>query len=422
VPHWKRNLVALCIVQTVSMIAFSSYMPLLPYYVQELGAESYAQAASWTALFSTGSALAMVISAPIWGNLGDRYGRKLMLARATLSTAIAMGLLSLVRSPEQLVAVRILQGVLGGTITASLTLVATETPERHLGVALGLLQMLQYAANAVGPFVGGVVTDSFGIRFTLRVAGGMMAVAFVATMVLVRERTQLQPPRSGETGLRFSREMLAKAASGDSLIMLVVMAIVGVGITVLSPVLSLYVKSLSPDSQRIATLAGAITSAAALTSSLSALAMGRFGDRLGPRTVLVACGLGAALTCVPQALVGSPVALLALRAAQGFFLGGIRPTAMALLARTTASSRRGTVFGLASSARAGGRAIGPLLGAASAHAWGMSKVFLVAAGVYGTMAMMVGALVRPRSDVPLTASAKTARGTVAQADDPPGEA
>ena len=407
-PHWKRNLVVLGVVQVLTMVAFSSYMPLVPYYLLELGAGSYEETTSWAAIYSTGSALAMMISAPIWGSLGDRRGRKAMLVRATLAGVLGMCANYLVGSPAQLVAVRIFQGFMGGSMAAVTTLVATETPDRYLGVSLGLLQTLQAGARAVGPLAGGVIADTLGLRQLFVVSAVIMFVAFLAVAVLVRERADVRDSRRDRPGTRSGPGMLAGLMTRDILVMLGVMATMGTSIALISPVLSLYVKSLSPDSQRIATLAGAISSATAFTSVPAALLIGRLGDRFGAKAVLIACGLGATLVHVPQALVSSPMQLLALRAVQGVFTGGINPVAMALLARSTRPARRGTVLGLASSARAGGRAIGPLVGAASANLWGMPSVFLVTAGVYGLMSLIVSVVVRPRAEPVSTATEEPA--------------
>ena len=395
-PHWKRNLVVLCGVQFLTMVAFFFYMPLVPYYLLELGTGSTAQATTWAAIYSTGSALAMMISAPMWGSLGDRHGRKLMLVRATLSSTVTIGALYFVRSPEQLVTTRIVQGLMGGALAAVTTLVATETPEEHLGASLGLLVMVQSGARAVGPLLGGIAADSLGLRAVFPISSSLAFVALLGAVLLVRERAHVPARKRDRPGARLGRQMLAAVRGRSVMALLAVLCILGIAIAVLGPVLSLYILSLSPDNERIATLAGAISSAAALTTSVSALLTGRLADRVGPKTMLVVCGLGVALTCVPQALVRSPTQLLVMRAVQGIFAGGIVPTATALLARSTQPSRRGTVFGLGSSARAAGRAIGPLVGAASANLWGMPSVFLVTAGVYGLMALTVGVLVRPR--------------------------
>jgi MFS family permease len=113
--HWKRNLIVLCGAQFLTLMGWSAYLPFIPYYVQELGIESYAVALAWLAGFNTGGAIAMMISSPIWGGLADRLGRKPMVIRATLAGALLAFAMSLTRTPMQLVIKRInvLRGLFG---------------------------------------------------------------------------------------------------------------------------------------------------------------------------------------------------------------------------------------------------------------------------------------------------------------------
>ena len=101
-----------------------------------------------------------------------------------------------------------------------------------------------------------------------------------------------------------------------------------------------------------------------------------------------------ALIHIPQSFVTHPNQLIILRAIQGLFMGGIMPTANALMAKATDSSRRGAVFGFSHSAQAGGRAAGPVLGAAVSNTWGMSSTFLVTAGLFGALSALVAFFVR----------------------------
>jgi len=171
---------------------------------------------------------------------------------------------------------------------------------------------------------------------------------------------------------------------------------------VVSPVLPLYVKALRPDASHIATLAGATMSVTALTSSLAALAIGRLGDRHGQKPVLIACVLGAVGIYIPQALVSTPWQLLALRAIEGVFVGGMTPASNALLAKSTPASRRGAAFGISASVGSAGRAMGPLAGAAAANGWGMRSAFLATAGVYAIVAAVAALGVRPQESVDTT--------------------
>jgi len=73
-------------------------------------------------------AVAMSLTAPLWGVLADRFGHKLMLQRAISSGSLLLGIMAFVVSPQQLLALRILQGAGTGTMAAAYAFVATTTP------------------------------------------------------------------------------------------------------------------------------------------------------------------------------------------------------------------------------------------------------------------------------------------------------
>ena len=396
--RWKRNLIVLCFAQSITLLGFSAYLPFIPYFVQDLGVRDYARATAWMAFFDSGSALAMMVFAPIWGTLADRYGRKLMLVRATAAGAALAFLMGLARSPLQLIILRILQGAFCGTVSAANTLVATETPEESLGQWLGIMQTTQFVGQAAGPLMGGLLADLLGYRAVFPISSALMVIALVSIALLVREQPMPRAARRGRLRLTLSRRSLAEVATGSTMVLLLALACNSFAIAVLSPVLSLYIKSLSADSAHLGTLAGSIIAVSALTSSISALFLGRLGDRYGRKRVLLSCVIGAALIYAPQALATNATQLLVLRAIQGVFMGGIIPTGNALLAQSTPHDRRGTVFGLATSAGAGGRALGPMLGAAVANTWGMASTFWVTASIFGLIAALVAGLVRGQQE------------------------
>jgi len=392
--HWKRNLIVLCFAQFLTLVGFSTYLPFIPYYVQELGAKGYGEATAWLAAFDSGAAVAMMLLAPVWGTLADRYGRKPMLVRATLAGAVLAFSMGLARSPAQLIVLRVLQGAFCGTVSAANTLVATETPDESLGKGLGIMQTTQFVGQAVGPFVGGVAADAFGYRTVFPISAVMMAVALTAILVLVREHARRPAGRPIPAKQRPLRRAPSVLATRNTVVLLIALASNSFALSVLSPVVSLYIQSLSTSTKGLATLAGAITSVSALTASVSALGLGHLGDRFGGKAVLLTCVIGVALIHVPQALATNPMQLLVLRAIQGLFIGGVIPTANALLARSTPLAQRGIVFGLVTSAQAGGRALGPVVGAGASNSWGMRSAFWVTASVFALISVLVGGFVR----------------------------
>jgi MFS transporter, DHA1 family, multidrug resistance protein len=391
--HWKRNLVVLCFAQLVTMIGFSGYHPFVPYYMMELGVDSYASAMSWLAAFNSGSAVAMMIASPIWGALADRHGRRMMLIRATLAGCLFSFLMGMAQSPMQLVVLRLVQGFFSGTVVAAVTLVATGTPEEHLGSSLGIMQTAQFVGQSIGPLVGGMTADALGYRNVFFVSSALMLSSVITIIFLVREQTQQREPaarsKTAEKG-----GTLAALTNRNTLVLVLTLAGNSFAIAVLSPVLSLYIKALVGDVPNLATIAGSVMSVTAFTSSVSAVLLGRLADKIGQKRVLVACVVGVSLIHVPQSMVTHPNQLLWLRGIQGVLMGGVMPTANALLAYATPHERRGAVFGFSNSAHAGGRALGPVMGAAVSNTWGMASSFLVTAGVFAAMAAMVAGFVR----------------------------
>src|SRR5258708_30202992 len=106
----------------------------------------------------------MAIASPIWGVLGDRYGRKHMLIRSMLGGAITVGLIFFVQTPIQLVALRFIQGATSGTVAAATALVAVETPRPRAGWSLGVVTSAVALCSALGPVVVGLAAAQLGLR------------------------------------------------------------------------------------------------------------------------------------------------------------------------------------------------------------------------------------------------------------------
>ena len=377
--NWKRNLAVLCVTQLITLVGFSAYFPIVPFYMQELGA-TYAEAMTLTAAFSSTAALTMVVSAPIWGALADRYGRKMMVVRATGAAALLSTLFYFAKTPQQMIIIRGFQGALCGTVGASMTLVSTQTPEDRLGFGLGTMQTMQYAGLALGPLVGGLTADTWGYRAVFPVSASLIFISFVAVIALVKENVV---PTEKKRERILTKEGLTGLLSVSLVAIVLITGLIRMGTMTVSALMSLYVQSLSPGSERLGTLAGMVSSVSAISSSLAALVIGRIGDKIGQQRVLLVSCIAIGLLFIPQGLANSVAQLALLRALQGAFLGGTMPSANALMARLTPSDRRGSLFGISASVQAAGRMAGPLIGAAAAATWGMPSAFMAAAGVFG---------------------------------------
>src|SRR5262245_24701367 len=122
--------------------------------------------------------------------LGDRIGRRRLFLAGIAVFTVASAACALATEPWQLTAARALQGAAGAAVMPlSLTLLAAEVPARMRNAAVGIWSGISGLGVAVGPVVGGAVTD--GLHWTwifwLNVPVGLVALPFVA-MVLRESR------------------------------------------------------------------------------------------------------------------------------------------------------------------------------------------------------------------------------------------
>jgi hypothetical protein len=184
---WKRNLVFISLAQFMTMIAMSSLIPFMPFYIRELGITDLSDAKLWSGLVFAGPYFLSIIAAPIWGSVGDKYGRKIMIARAVFGLTIAVFLMGFVQTAGQLLALRIFQGAVSGMIAAALSFVSANTPENRSGWAIGILQGSLSAGQVVGPFIGGIISDAIGIRSVFFIVSGFIFVSGFLVLIFVKE-------------------------------------------------------------------------------------------------------------------------------------------------------------------------------------------------------------------------------------------
>ncbi len=377
---WRRHLIVVFFGSFTTVTAMTLVLPFLPLYVHQLGAPSPAEVDLWSGIAYGATFFSAGLVAPLWGWLGDRYGRKVMLVRASLGMAVAMSLMGLAQDPWQLVGLRLLTGLLGGYSSGSMILVATQTPKTHSGWALGLLSSGIMAGNLLGPLVGGFLPPLIGIRLTFLASGCVIFVSFLATAFLLKKEPRAsRAARPGEkvgwASIPDQRPVFAMLVTG-LLLMIANLSI--------EPILSVYVGQLVNDSRQTTVIAGMVFSASALGSLLSAAWLGKLADRVGPWNVIVGCLVATALLLIPQALATSAWQLVLWRFLMGGALGGLLPCLASVLRHSVPASLAGRTLGLSTSAQYAGQVIGPVGGGLLAGQGGIRAV------LWGTSLLLAG--------------------------------
>jgi len=377
-PPWQRTLWTMVGVQFVMSISFSILSPIMPLFLPELGVVARGAVDVWAGVLASVTSFVGIFTAPIWGSLADRYGRKMMVLRSTFGIALFTMLMGVAENPWHMLAFRAGMGVLAGFNSAATVLVATQVPEQRLGYSLGWLGTGQLVGSLVGPVLGGVVADLSGsYRVPFYFAGAISFVAFAGTWWFVPERFVRPTEARQKHSLLAGLSLLAHTSGLVALI--VAMLMTQFATQAVQPVVTLFVQEMLGQRPDLATLGGLAFSVTGIAGVLAVPFLGRKIDVIGYRTVLLISLFGAALFTLPQAFSFGYWAFVVERFGIGLFVGGILPAANALIGRLTSSANRGFVFGIVSSAYFIGNTLGPLTGGVVAATVGIRYVFAVTA-------------------------------------------
>jgi MFS transporter, DHA1 family, multidrug resistance protein len=379
--------------QGLSIMGFSFVMPFLPLFIKDLGVHGIGQITMWAGILAGGTSIPMALTAPVWGVLADRYGRKVMVVRAALSAGVLVGLMGFAQNVWQLLFLRMMQGALTGTVSASQALVASQSPREKLGFSLGMMQTAVFVGTSCGPLLGGVVADAVGFRHSFLVAGVLLVAAGVVVLLFVKEE-RIDVERDG-SAMGFWEGMGDALKAPALLPMIGAVFAVQFAVTVIFPILPQFIQILQGAAGHVATATGLVFTGAGIAGAVSSIVAGRLGDRIGYKRVLITASIAGALFSIPQYFVTATWQIFALRVVIGLALGAVMPSATALIATLVPAERRGTAYGLSGSATSLGFAAGPLTAAAVVGVADIRTVFLTAAVLLGVIAAWVALMVHP---------------------------
>ncbi|WP_455387058.1 MFS transporter [Lactiplantibacillus pentosus] len=361
----------------VAGMAFSEIMPFLSLFVSQLGDFTKAQVTFYSGLAFAADYAISAISAPLWGIIADKKGRKIMLLRASFGMAVAMGLMGLVTNVWQLIALRALQGVFAGFISNAQALVASQAPRKYSGRALSTLITGAVSGQLFGPVIGGFLAQLFSIRNTFFITAGLLLAAFLLSLFFVQEHFK---PVEHHRNPGDSRNPLAAFQNPRLIIMMLCStAIVQFGNASIAPIISLYVRELMHYKGPITVVAGIIAALPGISNIFSAPRLGRYGDHHGSGKVLLFGYIFAVIMYFPQGIVTSVVALGILRFAIGISDGALYPEIQTVLTKNTPVNLTSTIFSYNQSFQAIGNMLGALLGGLVAGWFNYNAVFIMTA-------------------------------------------
>ena len=379
---WRKTLYITWTAETVAMLGFSFVLPFLPFYIQELGIKDLHQVAIWAGVLGTAPALGLIISAPIWGMLADRFGRKIMVERAMFAGGILLILMGLVKNVQQLFWLRIIQGLSTGTITAAIALVASAIPRERSGFGLGLMQSSVFTGASLGPLIGGLAADFWGYKTSFFVAGAIIFSAGIMVFLGVKEK--FIPPKIPQKKDKTKKRKIS--LRNNLLPVFAILFLIQLAGTIVIPIFPLFVQKLASSSIHLASTTGLILALSGIVSAFAAVTIGKFSDKIGYKNILVFATIFAGLFCILQSLAQNTFQLLWYRVAFGLAVGGVIPTVNATINLNTSRNDVGKTFGTSSSISAAGSTLGPIIGGTIASLFTIQTPFIFS----GILLLIVG--------------------------------
>jgi DHA1 family multidrug resistance protein-like MFS transporter len=241
--QWRSMLWAMVAIQFVMTVANSMLTPILPLFLPVLGVESETATDIWAGVLNGTTSFVAAFASPLWGQLADRHGRKLMLLRSSLAIGVFTALMGAAGNVWQFFAWRALMGVFAGFSSAAISLVASQVPEERLGYSLGWLYTGQLVGSLIGPIIGGLLADLTGsYRIPFYITSAMIFLTMALAWFIVHEEFA-RPARAG--GHRSTVSGLVALVTTPALLALFfVLLMAQFGVRTVQPIITLYVKEM----------------------------------------------------------------------------------------------------------------------------------------------------------------------------------
>jgi len=311
----------------------------------------------------------MLIGGPIWGALGDRFSKKILLSVVLLGSALTFGMFGLQLPAAGTVAVGFVRSAMvSGFAPLSMALVSSSSSALKRGSNLSYVSSARALGWVVGGAASGFVLEVLGFRgmFTLLAGLPLLAVCLVPLL----GKAHRIPPRKRTLPFRYLTDRwLAALYSGVVLRQM--------GIAGSFSLLFVYMARIGIEPRAMG-IVSAVSSAAQV---LGLIVFGRLSDRLGRRKIFL---LGFALSVAPALLFAFAPNLWGI--AVGHLLVGTAFSALyigstAHIGDVIPSERHGVMLGLFDSARAVGGVVGPLVAGVAVSLLGFGGMLVLMSGI-----------------------------------------
>lgn len=376
-PDIKKKFAALFISAFASMLGMGIIVPLMPIYAKTLGASGL-----WLGLIFSGFSLSRLIFMPLMGKMSDKKGRKKFICSGLfLYSLLSLGYI-FANSIFSLVWIRILHGFASAmTVPIIMAYVGDIAPKGKEGRFMGYFNVSFFMGMGIGPFVGGILNDSFGMASAFIAVSILAAAALIFTLLFLSEETPAMIKKSeAQKNPSFKRLLKNNLIKG----LLIYRFIGAVGRGPLMAFLPIFASDFGITASQI----GIIISSHMILMSILQIPFGRLADKYSKIKLIIFSGL--IMTFVLGAI---PFAdnfrdLFLLNILMGVAGGMGMPAATAINAIAGKKYGMASSMSLFSSAMSAGMVISPLIAGILMDTAGIKYIFY-----FGSSVTFIGVLI-----------------------------
>ena len=370
--NWKRNLWAVWLSQFLSLAGFGMCGPFIPLFIKDtLKITDDAERGACVAAFTFAGMVSLCLANILWGMLADRFGRKLMLLRASYGTALFYPLMAFAPSVTWLIILRAWSALFTGTVNPAQTLLVSTAPADKHGYVLGVISTAVWSGNMTGYLIGGVVVELFGYTTAFMCCSFLYFISGLLVQLVVQEK--FVPPEKGsgkKKNSKLSRDILVPGV----IAILVMFLLMGAGRRIDQPFVAMLVELINGE-KGAAFYTGLISAGGAVGGVIAGFGFGFLSDRYPPEKMLPWIIGIAAVCAVWQGCSNSVWSLIAGRFFYYFVAGGMQPMMLVMLSRLTSPENKGTFFGWSASVNTAGGVFSALASGVIVFNWGVRAVF-----------------------------------------------
>ncbi len=350
----RKNLAILSLTLGVVMLGFGIVMPIMPFYVESMGAS-----ASELGLLVAISPFIQLVASPLWGGVSDRRGRKPLLAIGLLGYGVSMLFFGLSTELWMLFVARGVGALLSAaTMPTTMAYISDSTSEHERAGGMGALGAAMGLGMVLGPAVGGLLGgESLSMPFFL--TAGVCLLVLLLVLLFLPESLPSEARRGTTSRSNHAAQLrnLCQALFGPLGVLLVMAFLVSFGLTNFQGIFGYYaLKRFGYGTEEVGWILTVVGLVGALTQGVLT---GPLARRWGEATVIKATLLASALTFGLLLTANSLVTVLLTTALFTVPNALLRPAVISLTSKH-AEARQGTAMGLNSSFNSLGRVVGPI--------------------------------------------------------------